>query len=62
MTPATRIADRLSEKRQRRCRYLNHCRLCDKAITAGEMYHDGGYGNRAHVQCVIDELSKSLTP
>ena len=60
MTDAMRIADRLSQKIQRTCRYLNHCRLCDKPITFGQRYHDGGFGNRAHVECVVEALGKSL--
>lgn len=36
----------------RTCLYLNHCALCDGDITDGQRYYDGGYGRRAHVECV----------
>jgi hypothetical protein len=38
--------------RIRNCRYLNFCELCKRDIKAGEQYFDGGYGRRAHVECV----------
>lgn len=39
----------------RTCRYLNHCRICQEHIRAGEDYYDGRYGMRAHVRCVPSE-------
>lgn len=36
----------------RKCRTLHHCEWCGKSIVDGELYHDGGYGKRAHVMCV----------
>jgi len=36
----------------RTCRYLNSCMLCEQDIRSGEQYYDGGYGRRAHVECV----------
>ena len=38
--------------RIRECRYSNFCALCERDIKAGEQYFDGGYGRRAHVECV----------
>jgi hypothetical protein len=46
-----RIA-KLVKKPIRTCRSLHFCELCGKSITLGERYHDGGYGYRAHVECV----------
>ena len=34
------------------CCYLNECEVCNGAIYSGEKYHDGGYGRRAHVNCL----------
>ena len=45
---------RLAKKPVRMCRTLHFCGLCEKDITAGERYHDGGYGMRAHVTCVAN--------
>lgn len=36
----------------RKCHSLHHCEICDEDITHGEQYHDGGYGKRAHKDCV----------
>lgn len=35
----------------RTCRSLHHCEICERDITLGEQYHDGGYGRRIHVRC-----------
>lgn len=43
---------------RRTCRTLHHCKLCDTHITLGEAYFDGGYGKRAHVECVVFEKVK----
>jgi len=40
----------------RRCYSLHHCVICMGNIVAGSVYHDGGYGHRAHVACVKREL------
>jgi hypothetical protein len=43
----------------RTCRSLHHCSVCDKAITIGQSYFDGGYGKRAHEACVDVEAEKA---
>lgn len=35
----------------RTCRTLHECYICRKDIVLGQMYFDGGYGRRAHVDC-----------
>ena len=40
------------KRRLRICRWLNHCKICNKDITDGQQYRDGGYGRRAHEDCV----------
>jgi hypothetical protein len=39
----------------RRCMSLHFCEVCRKDIALGELYFDGGYGRRAHVECVENE-------
>lgn len=39
----------------RTCRSLHHCEICEKDITLGERYYDGGYNRRGHVSCVESE-------
>jgi hypothetical protein len=34
---------------------MHSCLLCGRAIAVDERYFDGGYGRRAHVECVDDE-------
>ena len=41
----------------RRCLTMHHCAICDKTISLGENYRDGGYGRRAHVDCVYKALN-----
>jgi hypothetical protein len=36
----------------RRCQTLHTCALCEDHIVMGERYYDGGYGRRAHVDCI----------
>lgn len=36
----------------RTCRTMHACCACDKVIQDGQKYHDGGYGKRAHVECL----------
>ena len=45
--------ERIAEKKIRVCRSMHHCDLCNKDILNGQKYHDGGYGMRAHVDCVV---------
>jgi len=39
--------------RIRNCLYLHKCAVCGEMIFAGERYHDGGYGRRAHTDCAM---------
>ncbi len=41
-----------TEYPKRMCRWLNECSLCDRHIKSGEIYYDGGFGRRAHENCV----------
>lgn len=34
------------------CRSQHHCSVCDKTITLGQRYYDGGARKRAHETCV----------
>jgi hypothetical protein len=36
----------------RTCIWMNECRLCGKTISSGQQYRDGGYGRRAHAECI----------
>lgn len=36
----------------RTCYSLHTCKVCGQPITIGQLYHDGGYGRRAHVDCL----------
>lgn len=36
----------------RTCRYMDSCVLCLDKISSGQQYYDGGYGRRAHRECV----------
>jgi len=46
------VIQKLRSYKVRTCIYLNECCWCGKAIRAGEQYFDGGYGRRAHVNCI----------
>jgi len=37
----------------RTCRSLHYCEICKRDITDGQKYYDGGYGRRAHMECVL---------
>ena len=37
---------------KRRCQTMHVCQICKKPIHTLEKYYDGGYGKRAHIQCV----------
>ena len=41
----------------RTCLSLHHCEICQHDIVVGQSYHDGGYGRRAHVECVDPNIS-----
>jgi len=36
----------------RTCMSLHECKICRSDINLGEIYFDGGYSRRAHVECV----------
>lgn len=38
--------------RVRTCQTLLECAVCGGRILLGQTYHDGGYGRRAHTDCV----------
>lgn len=39
-------------RKLRYCYSVHSCVLCGKDIRLGEFYRDGGYGRRAHDECV----------
>ena len=45
-------AEILSTKQLRQCSTVHECCICFGDITSGMSYFDGGYGKRAHEQCV----------
>jgi len=49
---STRLLARLVAAPQRTCYSMHECCLCPDTIKLGELYHDGGYGKRAHWKCV----------
>jgi len=49
---------RIRKKPIRTCRTMHACCACDQLIRDGERYHDGGYGNRAHVRCLDRVMSE----
>lgn len=55
--PRPRKAPEWSKYPLRRCLTMHTCELCDKGIKLGENYRDGGYGRRAHQECVYKVLS-----
>lgn len=36
----------------RTCRWMHECAICFKKIADGQRYYDGGYGRRAHKECI----------
>jgi len=40
---------------KRTCYSLHECFFCEKQITLGQEYYDGGYGNRIHIKCAMEE-------
>lgn len=52
----TKSVDRFLAYKLRYCRTMLHCQICDRAISYGEQYYDGGYGRRAHEFCVNEAL------
>jgi hypothetical protein len=49
-------AVRWTDRPLRRCYSLHSCVLCHHDIRYGEEYYDGGFGRRAHFQCVNEAL------
>ena len=47
---------RLASKPVRTCYTMHDCCLCPVIIVSGRKYHDGGYGKRAHIECVQSAL------
>ena len=41
-------------------RIFELCRICHQHICNGELYYDGGIGNRAHEACVRKEASNMI--
>lgn len=52
------LLPRLADYRVRQCTTVHGCALCDRDIMRGDRYHDGGYGRRAHVSCVMGWTAK----
>jgi hypothetical protein len=52
------VWDRYGHYPLRCCRSLHTCALCESDIRLGEMYFDGGYGRRAHEDCVLPPSEK----
>ena len=48
-------------RKLRYCYSLHECELCDRPITLGQYYRDGGYGKRAHDDCVGKKILESKT-
>ena len=47
----------------RKCYSMHDCCLCEETIALGQLYFDGGYGNRAHITCVADQdIGKDFIP
>lgn len=46
----------------RTCRSLHHCEVCDKDITYGQRYRDGGFSRRAHDACILPVSSPEASP
>jgi len=42
----------LAKRPVRICRTLHHCAICQTEIIIGQKYYDGGYGRRAHKNCL----------
>lgn len=50
----------LTLKPLRTCRSIHFCEFCNCDIQYGQMYRDGGFGNRVHDEC-LKTLSKELS-
>ena len=46
------IKEKYGKYPRRTCYSLHSCAICEEEITYGETYYDGGYGKRAHDECV----------
>lgn len=43
----------------RTCYTLHFCEICQRDITLGQQYYDGGYGRRAHVGCADEQKAEA---
>lgn len=46
------LKEQYGKYRLRICKSLHECSVCEEQIKYGEEYYDGGYGKRAHEECV----------
>lgn len=42
------------------CKSIHECFVCRQNISYGQVYIDGGYGNRRHKECYVKESAESL--
>ena len=35
----------------RQCIWVHKCAICEKDIVSGNLYYDGGYSRRVHIEC-----------
>lgn len=47
----SKVSRKFYHYKLRTCLTLHECAVCEKPITLGEPYFDGGYGRRAHRWC-----------
>ena len=52
----------LLNKPLRTCISSHECCFCDQTIRLGDLYRDGGYGRRAHQNCMVKLLDAELRP
>ena len=51
----SRTVDGLVRKPVRKCQTMHECCVCRTTIHRGDYYYDGGYGRRAHVNCLAND-------
>jgi hypothetical protein len=51
---AIRPVDGLANKTIRKCHTMHECCVCRLTIHLDDHYYDGGYGRRAHVNCLAN--------
>ncbi len=62
MTEREKLIASLRDKPLRVCQTMHECCLCRKTIQYGDQYRDGGYGRRAHVECLDDPTANVPVP